>query len=224
MLPHVLDILSRTLYGEAEANNEDDAKAIACVILNRAAASQWPNDVVEVCLQPWQFSCWNANDPGRERVAKANGTWFERCKYIAREALSGHLHDVTNGSTHYYATYIKAPKWAKAKTPTYTVQHRRGSKHLFFNNIDTPAPVTAKQALDRARPLNTTTTVKAAQIGVLGAGGVGAAAEMVDRFAPALSTIQMLALYAPWAIVLLLLGVVGYLVWKRIDDRNKGLR
>ena len=56
--------------GEAEAKDIDDAQAIAHVIVNRMRLPNWPDSAAEVCLQPWQFSCWNKNDP--------NFAYFER--------------------------------------------------------------------------------------------------------------------------------------------------
>lgn len=217
-------ILARTLYGEAEANNEADAVAIANVVLNRARhGKQWPSGVAAVCLQPWQFSCWNVNDPNRERILNASGEWFERCKQIAAEVMKSNI-DPTNGATHYYATYIAAPKWAKGHRPCYTVTHKTGDLHLFFNDIDTPAPVTARESLEQVKPLTTSATVKSAQVGVVTTGAVTAAAEAIRQFEPALPLAQMLAQYAPWGLVTLLLGVIAYMSWRRIDDRAQGLR
>src|SRR4051794_15177463 len=86
-----LDTMARTLYGEAEANNAADAKAIAWVIVNRADLPNWPDSVAQVCLQPWQFSCWNPGDPNRDRILNAKSTWFERCREIALGVLNGEI-------------------------------------------------------------------------------------------------------------------------------------
>lgn len=134
-----LEILAKTLYGEASANNVKDAEAIASVILNRVKLKNWPNQIDAVCLQPWQFSCWNKEY--RSRIDNAKGKWYQQCIEIARRAISGEIADPTWRSTHYYATYIGVPKWAFGKKPVYSVEHKSGSKHLFFNDIDTPKPI-----------------------------------------------------------------------------------
>ena len=137
---HDLDTLARTLYGEAESDNCIDAIAIAWVILNRARLPNWPDSITGVCLQSWAFSCWNIGDPNRSRILAARGEWFKHCQRIAADVVNGAIPDPTVRSTHYYATFIKEPKWARGHTPVYGVKHRRGDEHRFFNDIDTPAP------------------------------------------------------------------------------------
>jgi hypothetical protein len=221
-----IDTLARTLYGEAEAGNGLDARAIACVIMNRTKFALWPNEVRAVCMQPWQFSCWNQNDPNRARILNASGEWFERCKDIAKDAIDGAMvHDQTKGSTHYYATYVKTPKWAKGKKPVYSVRHKaHNSEHLFFNDIDTKPPVTAAEALDQSRPLGDTSTVTAAKLAVTGAAGIGGAAEYVNQAAPAMPLLLKIMDFAPWMMVGCLSLGIGFMVWSRIQDRRKGLR
>lgn len=213
-----IDTLARTLFGEAKANDTEDAVAIACVIVNRAKHKLWPDNISQVCLQPYQFSCWNANDPNRTRILNAKGTWFAKCLKVARMAVDGDLADPTNGSTHYHTRAVK-PKWSKGKKPVYET-----AGHLFFNDIDTPAPKTAKEALDQKRPLKSTGTVKAAQVAAAGTVTVSAAAEAVQQLEPALPLVQQLIQVAPWLIIGLLLVCMGYMVWRRIEDRKAGLR
>jgi len=222
-----LDVLSRTLYGESDPNNLKDAEAIASVIVNRKKLRNWPNSIARVCLQPWQFSCWNQNDPMRERIigVTTNDAWFRECIDIAQRAVIDDLADPTHRSTHYYATYIAKPKWAKSKKPVYAVTHRKGSQHLFFNNIDTPPPQTPREALDQQRPLSSTGTVKAAAAGgVASAGVAGAIAEQADQLTPAVGLIGTIATWGPWAIVAVLLVAIGIMLWRRYDDRRQGLR
>lgn len=221
-----IDTLARTLYGEAEAGNGIDARAIACVIMNRTRYPIWPDSIREVCLQPWQFSCWNQNDPNRDRILKASGEWFERCKDIAKDAIDGAIvYDQTKGSTHYYATYVKKPKWAKGKTPVYSVRHKKeNSEHLFFNNIDTKPPTNATEALDQSRPLASTSTVTAAKVAVTSAAGIGGCAEYIQQAAPAMPLLLKIMEYAPWMIIGCLGTGIGFMVWSRIQDRRKGLR
>jgi hypothetical protein len=219
-----LDILARTLYGEAEADNLEDACAIASVIMNRAKFPNWPNNVEGVCLQPWQFSCWNPHDPGRERILDARGPWFEQCKAIASSAINGELEDPTHTSTHYYATYVKKPKWAVGKQAVYTVPHRNGNSHLFFNNIDTRPPESAQESLDQQRPLSDTKTVRAAKAATGGAAGILSIAGAVHQATPALPLISQIMSYAPWFVIGVLFIGICYMLWCRIDDRKKGLR
>lgn len=216
-----VDVLARTLYGEAEGRNELDAYAIAHVVANRCLHPKlWSDVPAEVCTQPWQFSCWNVGDPNRVRIAKVTDKdiWFARCRQIAREVLEqgGTAKDVTHESTHYYESRVKKPKWARGKTPVYAVEHRGGSAHLFYNNIDTKAPERARDALEEVRPLGSTRTVQGAQVA-----GVAAAASVATPFVPLL---QSIAEYAPVVLGLIVIAAVAWIVYARLDDRNKGVR
>lgn len=220
-----MDTLARTIYGEAEANNLADAAAVADVIWNRKKnGKQWPNTLAEVCLQPWQFSCWNTNDPNRNRILNAKGPWFDNCVAIARKVVELEGFGVTNGATHYYATWIKAPKWAKGHTPCYRIAHKNGHEHLFFNDIDTSAPVNASEALEQVRPLNKTGTIAAAQVGVAGAATVGILSESVNQLAPAFPLAQTLISASPWVIVAITLSAIAFMAYRRIMDRAEGNR
>jgi spore germination cell wall hydrolase CwlJ-like protein len=55
------EILIRTVYGEARSiTDEEEIKRIIWVIRNRVKSIRYLNTIKEVCLQPWQFSCWNS--------------------------------------------------------------------------------------------------------------------------------------------------------------------
>lgn len=215
-----LDTLARTLYGEAVAYDVEDASAIACVIMNRVGYKNWPNSVAKVCLQPWQFSCWNQNDPNRERILNASGDWFDRCKEIAQKAIDGDLVDETLRSTHYHTPNVK-PSWSRGKKAVF-----KSHGHLFFNDIDTPAPQTAKDALDQQKPLNKSRTVQGSRIAG-GAGAVATVAGIASEISPALPVLNWVRDNLSFALIVLgvaVLAGVGYAVYARLDDRKKGLR
>lgn len=218
-----IDILARTLLGECEPWNEDEAKAIASVIMNRVRFKNWPNTPAAVCLQPWQFSCWNANDPNRGRIIAAAGRWFEKCLDIATLAVKHGIHDPTCGATHYYLSSIKTPKWAKGKTSCYRTLHKNGSFHLFFNDIDTPPPTSCPVAvLDQQRPLTETRTAKGAALA-----GAGTAAGLLADVTDAKDSLAPIAAYSAHiqtALLILTLIGIGVMLWARWDDRRKGLR
>ena len=73
-----IDILARTLIGEAENQGQRGMEAVAHVVLNRLEVSKykktfwWGNTIEEICLHPKQFSCWNYSDPNRERMLNIN--------------------------------------------------------------------------------------------------------------------------------------------------------
>lgn len=219
-----VDILARTLYGEAESDNHQDAKAIAAVVMNRVHYHQWPDSAAAVCLQPWQFSCWNHNDPNRERILKAKGKWFSECQKIAEQAVLGKLPDTTNVSTHYFQTkLVQKPKWAKGHTPVYVIEHKFGGGHAFFNDIDTPPPKTAAQALEQQKPLSSSRTVKGAQLATTSLAASTAVEAVEDLKVQVVDLIPYLDTVKYIFVFLTLLGL-AITVYARIDDRRRGLR
>lgn len=219
-----MDVLARTIYGESEPNNVQEATAIAAVIMNRVGNPRWKaHTAAEICLQPLQFSCWNSNDPNRARIMKASDGWFDACNSIAKNAIEYKSVDPTFGATHYYLDRIPVPKWAKGRNPCYISKHRNGSAHLFFNNIDSKAPeATAKSALDSERPLASTRTAKGGMI----AATTGLASVAVD-LGDVKSSLEPLAWYNTHIqSILVALTLVGaaIMLWARYDDRKKGKR
>lgn len=109
-----VDTLWRTIWGEARGETLGGKIAVAHVILNRVRLQSWMGKTIRgVCRKPWQFSCWNRNDPNREKMLKAKPSDALECLFAATGALSGHLTDPTRGATHYYAfRAIQPPKWA----------------------------------------------------------------------------------------------------------------
>ena len=133
------DILARTIYGEARGELVRGKEAVASVVMNRVRRARerggnywWGGDVTGVCLKPWQFSCWNENDPNRPRieaVTKDNRN-FQSCLRIARRAIAGTLKDPTHGATHYHEKSL-APPWAKDRKPSAEI-----GNHKFYNNVE----------------------------------------------------------------------------------------
>ena len=74
MTENDLQILARTLFGEARGEGDEGLEAVACVIMNRYKSGKWFTgydvlngkkipSVAQTCLKKAQFSCWNKNDP-----------------------------------------------------------------------------------------------------------------------------------------------------------------
>lgn len=126
------DTLARTCFGEARGEGYSGMKAVANVVINRVSLQGWygltPRDV---CLKPWQFSCWNKNDPNLkiiEAVTEADPI-FKECLHIADQAVAGTLDDITNGATHYFSRSLKdPPHWAETRQPCAAI-----GRQLFYN-------------------------------------------------------------------------------------------
>ncbi len=141
-----VDILARTIYGEARGEGSSGMEAVASVVMNRCHIAQeyyekykCPHPLfgggspASACKMPWQFSCWNAADPNCQIVNDADESdpIFAQATAIAIAAVNSTLADSSCGATHYYDRRSPAPNWAEGKNPCASIGH-----HLFFNNIN----------------------------------------------------------------------------------------
>lgn len=121
-----IDVLARTIYGEARGEDDEGKIAVACVVLNRitSGVTWWGYDVQTVCKKPYQFSCWNVGDPNRSIIMAASkkDPVFAKCLSIASDAVRRKLIDATNGADSYKRTGTTA-SWAKNLTPVATIGH-----------------------------------------------------------------------------------------------------
>jgi N-acetylmuramoyl-L-alanine amidase len=141
------EALTLTLYGETRGEPEAGKLAVAHVIWNRAQRHHL--SVKDVCLAPHQFSCWTLEaqtlaEAARRLAIGAHDPALEECAAVAGAVLDGaHGGDPTKGATHYYAPAAmvpagRVPSWAANKVPSAVI-----GGHLFFNDIDGPAPAAA---------------------------------------------------------------------------------
>lgn len=120
-----LDVIARTLYGEARGELAKvgivGLEAVASVIWNRwkCRPSYFGTTPRNVCLKPYQFSCWNSNDPNLNVLLnpKIKDGTYALCRMVAEEYMSGRAEDVVNGADHYHAVWINQPSWAEGKSP-----------------------------------------------------------------------------------------------------------
>ena len=133
------DVLARTLWGEARGEGGAGMRAVAHVVLNRVARhNYWGASVTEVCRKPYQFSCWNRNDPNLRRLVAVTlgDPQFRQALDIATALLSdarGLLpaDDPTDGATHYHARGLpRLPRWAVGHTACAQI-----GRHVFYNDI-----------------------------------------------------------------------------------------
>lgn len=126
-----LDTLSRTIYGEARGEfykfGLAPLIAVANVIFNRKK-KKFEKTIYEVCKAPYQFSCWNKNDPNFLEINTANKSLviFRKCWEVAENVLLEKWPDLTDGCDHYHTKSIK-PYWAVYKEPK-----RIFGSHFFY--------------------------------------------------------------------------------------------
>lgn len=130
-----VDILARTVWGEARGEGSAGMQAVAAVIVNRVKVADahggkfwWGNSIIGVCQKPYQFSCWNDNDPNRAKLMgiTESDIHFATAIRIARRAVAGVLDDPTHGATHYHAAGI-TPPWTWGEKPLAVI-----GRHIFY--------------------------------------------------------------------------------------------
>lgn len=133
-----IDIWIRTGVGEARSEHHLGRVAVMNVILNRVKKKSWWGDsITTVCLYPWQFSCWNENDPNREYISKLdkNSSIYQQFASIVQGILEGFVPDITLGATHFHARTIPTPlSWYKNGVKPEPIG--RIDNHWFFVGID----------------------------------------------------------------------------------------
>lgn len=117
-----IDVLARTIYGEARNQIFEGQVAVAYVIKTRSIERN--KSITDICLAPKQFSCWNQSDPNRKIIefVGLDNYRFMTCFGIAALTITGQLENPAVGANHYYTTknILKSktwpPSWAKEMT------------------------------------------------------------------------------------------------------------
>jgi len=125
--------MTRTIWGEAEGEPWFGKLAIAAVILNRVLDKRWPNTIIEVCLQPAQFSCWNTGSSRLFLIATVDtqsSSYIECDEATLELTVERRFFDRIMGATHFHTINV-VPKWAKDKKPVYII-----ARHMFYNDVD----------------------------------------------------------------------------------------
>lgn len=116
-------VIALTILAESRGEKKAGMAAVACVIAQRAINRNLTPE--QVCLQKWQFSCWNGkSEADLEHLYKT-----AQAKYaLYLEANIDRMNRANVGyADHYYANYIKPPYWAKGRKPVAKI-----GKHFFY--------------------------------------------------------------------------------------------
>jgi len=139
-----VDTTARTIWGEARGEGVTGMTAVANVICNRVSAAQeyfatfgkphplfGDGSFEDCCRRPWQFSCWNPNDPNRQKLVDVtiDDPQFLEAMNIARNAVEWNLPDTTNDATYYKVIGVPA-NWAEGKEPCCTIGNQQ-----FYNDV-----------------------------------------------------------------------------------------
>ena len=129
--------MALNIYHEAKNQSMLGQIAVGQVVMNRVEDTRFPDNVCDVVTQAvtykgtdkpvlhkCQFS-WYC-DGQKDEPKYHSEEWWNAQEY-ASIVLSGTIVlDVTEGATHYHATYVR-PAWAKTKTRT-----TRIDRHIFY--------------------------------------------------------------------------------------------
>ena len=110
--------------------------AVAQVVMNRVEDKRYPDTVCEVVKQGLTYKngkvvigrcmfSWYC-DGRSDDINKTDPKWRDSLRIASMVITDKITLDVTEGSTHYHATYVR-PAWAKTKTKTVRI-----NKHIFY--------------------------------------------------------------------------------------------
>ena len=133
--------LALNTYHEAKNQSMIGQIATAQVVMNRVADDRYPNTVCEVVKQGPHRPSWENPEKeypvkhrcqfswycdGKSDIPKNEKAWKKAQDYAYLVLYNRINLDVTEGATHYHATYVR-PAWAKTKTRTTRIE-----KHIFY--------------------------------------------------------------------------------------------
>tara|TARA_R100000322_G_C5432510_1_gene188875 strand:- start:615 stop:1037 length:423 start_codon:yes stop_codon:yes gene_type:complete len=137
MIAEALMCMALNIYHEAKNQSMLGQIAVGQVVMNRVEDRRFPNTVCEVVKQavtykgtdvPVLHKChfsWYCD--GKDDTPNFDSKSWTRAKEYAHIVLSKKIIiDVTEGATHYHATYVR-PAWAKTKRKT-----TRIDRHIFY--------------------------------------------------------------------------------------------
>ena len=107
-------IVALTLWLECRSESPEGMEGVATVIANRAMANDLLS-VSEVCIQRFQFSCWNRTSPSieaRKITLEIRKTVQWRHCYRIADDLVRYRYAPISDWTHYYNPVLSTPPWA----------------------------------------------------------------------------------------------------------------
>lgn len=134
-------IMGLTIYGEARGESGAGKIAVGSVILERVDHRDWDGKTVqEVCLCPYQFSCFLPNDPNFNALKMIAQDWehkylqskdLQDCFHIALDLLAGRIlrqSDIAeNHAMQYLTTALRkskaCPDWVRKMKRVATVDN-----------------------------------------------------------------------------------------------------
>ena len=128
--------LAMNLYHEARGEPLAGQLTVGYSTMNRVADKRYPDTVCGVVHQA-KYHGWDLVNPIRNRCPYSwycdgksdtpqDGTAMLEATILAQNIIAGRVTDISEGATHYHATYV-SPYWANEMTVVLTV-----GDHLFY--------------------------------------------------------------------------------------------
>ena len=129
--------LALNLYFEARDQPVVGQLAVGFSTMNRVADERYPDSVCGVVKQA-QYSAWDSKNPIRHRCQYSwfcdgksdepqNSKAMLEATILAANIFYGRVTDISDGATHYHATWIDAPYWTEQMTTVFTIDD-----HIFY--------------------------------------------------------------------------------------------
>jgi len=138
---HLVDkqLMALTIYGEARGEGRDGKIAVGSVILERVEHRAWDGETVqEVCLMPYQFSCYLPGDPNLAELKRIAEDWdaayeksvtLRQCYEIACGLLEGTIERNVTATQYLNPKTVKVmPEWTKTMRLVAAIGH-----HVFYS-------------------------------------------------------------------------------------------
>ena len=130
------ELLCLTIFGEARGEGHEGMIAVGSVILERVDHREWDGDTIrEVCLMPWQFSCFLPADPNFLALKLTANNFaaqyrqsdiLRKCYVVASDLIDGTLARTPEIAEHHatqYCTGAVSPAWKEKLKLVATVGH-----------------------------------------------------------------------------------------------------
>lgn len=142
---HLTDrqLMGLTIYGEARGESKEGKIAVGSVILERVDHRNWDGKTIhEVCLMPWQFSCFLPEDPNFPGLKFIADDWetksmrsrdLQDCYGVASDLLNGTIprtKEIEQSHATQYKTIDCQAAWASKMKLIATIGH-----HEFFADV-----------------------------------------------------------------------------------------
>ncbi len=122
-----LTLLAMCVYGESRSEPYEGKLSIGFVVMNRLEEKSWYGKTLkEVLLKPYQFSCFNRNDPNYKKLFSPDKGLWKKCFKAAWNAYSKLSKDPTLGADH-YCRYDISPPWINSME-----KKKQIGDHVFF--------------------------------------------------------------------------------------------